>query len=64
VADRIGVKLPPCIPDLEVYYAAHPGMASFLREQRRIDSSRIREALGWSPRYDNALAGIAASLRE
>ena len=64
VADRIGVKLPPCIPDLEAYYAAHPGMASFLREQRRIDSSRIREALNWSPRYDNALAGIAASLRD
>ncbi|TVP76122.1 NAD-dependent epimerase/dehydratase family protein [Thioalkalivibrio sp.] len=64
VADRIGVELPPCIPDLEAYYAAHPGMASFLREQRRIDSSRIRKALNWSPRYDTALAGIAASLRD
>lgn len=63
VADRIGVALPSCIPDLEAYYAAHPGMASFLREQRRIDSSRIRKALNWSPRYDHALAGIEASLR-
>jgi nucleoside-diphosphate-sugar epimerase len=62
VAARIGVKLPPCIPDLETYYAGHPGMASFLREQRRIDSSRIRAALDWSPRYDTAREGIEASL--
>jgi nucleoside-diphosphate-sugar epimerase len=62
VAERIGAELPPCIPDLDAYYAAHPGMASFLREQRRIDSSRIRRALGWTPRYDTALAGIEASL--
>jgi nucleoside-diphosphate-sugar epimerase len=64
VAERIGVRLPPCVPDLEAYYAAHPGMASFLREQRRIDSSRIRKALDWSPRYDTAVAGIEASLRD
>jgi nucleoside-diphosphate-sugar epimerase len=63
VAARIGVELPPCIPDLEAYYAANPGMASFLREQRRIDSTRIREALGWAPRYDSAIAGIEASLK-
>lgn len=62
VAKRIGVELPPCIPDLEAYYATHPGMASFLREQRRIDSSRIRQALGWKPRYDDAVSGIEASL--
>jgi len=63
VAARIGVELPPCIPDLETYYAAHPGMASFLREQRRIDSTRIRRALQWAPRYDDAVSGIEASLR-
>jgi nucleoside-diphosphate-sugar epimerase len=63
VAKRIGAELPPCIPDLEAYYAAHPGMASFLREQRRIDSSRIRQALGWKPRYDDAISGIEASLQ-
>lgn len=63
VAKRIGVELPPCIPDLEAYYAAQPGMASFLREQRRIDSTRIREALQWQPRYDDAISGIEASLR-
>jgi nucleoside-diphosphate-sugar epimerase len=63
VAKRIGVELPPCIPDLEDYYAAHPGMASFLREQRRIDSTRIRQALQWKPRYEDATSGIEASLR-
>lgn len=62
VARKIGVTLPPCEPDLEAYYAAYPGMASFLREQRVIDSSRIRQTLGWSPRYDHAEAGIEASL--
>ncbi len=62
VAERIGVELPPCIPDLEVYYALQPGMASFLREQRRIDSTRVREALGWAPRHDTAIEGIEASL--
>lgn len=63
VAARLGVELPPCVPDLDAYYAAHPGMASFLREQRWIDSSRIRAALNWVPRYDNAQEGIEASLR-
>lgn len=62
VAKRIGVELPPCIEDLEAYYAAYPGMASFLREQRRIDSTRIRQALGWKPQYDDAISGIEASL--
>ncbi|MBS0002906.1 MAG: NAD-dependent epimerase/dehydratase family protein [Thioalkalivibrio sp.] len=62
VAKRIGVELPPCIEDLEAYYAAYPGMASFMREQRRIDSTRIREALQWCPRYDDAISGIEASL--
>jgi nucleoside-diphosphate-sugar epimerase len=62
VAERLGVTLPPCIPDLETYYALEPGMASFLREQRRIDSGRLRRALGWAPRYDRALDGIEASL--
>ncbi|MFO8154207.1 NAD-dependent epimerase/dehydratase family protein [Thioalkalivibrio sp.] len=62
VASRIGVELPPCIEDLEAYYAAYPGMASFLREQRRIDSTRIRQALGWKPQYDDAISGIEASL--
>ena len=62
VAERIGVELPRCIEDREAYYAAYPGMASFLREQRRIDSTRIRQALGWKPRYDDAISGIEASL--
>ncbi|AHE96930.1 3-beta hydroxysteroid dehydrogenase [Thioalkalivibrio paradoxus ARh 1] len=62
VAQRIGVELPPCIPDLEAYYATHPGMASFLRERRRVDSSRVRRALNWTPRYDDAISGIDASL--
>ncbi|TVP93691.1 MAG: NAD-dependent epimerase/dehydratase family protein [Thioalkalivibrio sp.] len=62
VAGRIGVELPPCIEDIEAYYAAYPGMASFLREQRRIDSTRIRDALQWRPRYDDAISGIEASL--
>ena len=63
VAKRIGVEMPPCIPDLDAYYAAHPGMASFLREERWIDSTRIRQALQWRPRYDDAISGIEASLR-
>ncbi|AGA35450.1 Nucleoside-diphosphate-sugar epimerase [Thioalkalivibrio nitratireducens DSM 14787] len=62
VAQRIGVVLPPCIPDIDAYYAAHPGMASFLREQRWVDSSRVRQALDWAPRYDDAISGIEASL--
>jgi nucleoside-diphosphate-sugar epimerase len=63
VAGKLGVELPSCEPDLERYYATHPGMASFLREQRRIDSSRIRQALGWKPRYDDAESGVTASLQ-
>lgn len=62
VADALGLPHPPCIDDLETYYQRFPGMGSFLRERRCIDSTRAREILGWEPEYDTIAKGIAASL--
>ena len=37
---------------------------SFLGESRRIDTTKMREVLGVTPRYEDVADGIAASLVE
>ncbi len=37
---------------------------SFVRESRRVDTSRMRDVLGYSPRYADPADGIRASLAE
>ena len=37
-------------------------MRGFLVEQRRVDTTRMREVLGFSPRYARLEDGVAASL--
>jgi nucleoside-diphosphate-sugar epimerase len=41
-----------------------PGMLAYLVESRRVDTRRMREELGLTPRYDSVAAGVAASLEE
>jgi hypothetical protein len=37
---------------------------SFLMEARRVETRRLSEQLGFSPRYPNCTAGLRASLAE
>jgi nucleoside-diphosphate-sugar epimerase len=41
-----------------------PGMLAYLVESRRVDTGRMRESLGVTPRYTTVAAGVAASLAE
>jgi nucleoside-diphosphate-sugar epimerase len=41
-----------------------PGMLAYLVESRRVDTRRMREELGVTPRYETVAAGVAASLEE
>jgi len=41
-----------------------PGMLAYLVESRRVDTRRMREELGLTPRYGTVAAGVAASLEE
>jgi hypothetical protein len=41
-----------------------PGMMSFLRESRRVETRRMREELDFQLRYEDFGEGIAASLSE
>lgn len=55
----------PALPEISRDEAARvftPRRMSFLSESRRIDTRRMREVLGVTPRYTNAADGIRASL--
>ena len=41
-----------------------PGMLAYLVESRRVETNRMREGLGVTPRYATVAAGVAASLAE
>jgi nucleoside-diphosphate-sugar epimerase len=41
-----------------------PGMLAYLVESRRVETQRMREELGVTPRYGTVAAGVAASLEE
>lgn len=41
-----------------------PGMLAYLVESRRVETKRMREELGVTPRYGTVAAGVAASLEE
>jgi nucleoside-diphosphate-sugar epimerase len=62
VARAAGLPDPPELPAPELLARVTPAMRGFLVERRRVDTRRMREALGFQPRYANLEAGIAASL--
>jgi nucleoside-diphosphate-sugar epimerase len=63
VAAAAGLAPPPELPMDAVLAQVSPGLASFLAESRRVATGRMREVLGFTPRY-GLEAGIAASLAE
>lgn len=62
VARQLGLTPPPTITmdDAEQQFSAM--RLSFLRDQRSVDTTKMREVLGVSPRYSNPADGVAASL--
>lgn len=62
VARQAGLPAPPEISMAEAEQQFSPMRLSFLRDQRRVDTTKMREILGVVPRYANPVDGIAASL--
>ena len=64
VARAAGLAEPPELPLAKLLERVTPAMQGFLVESRRVDTRRMREVLGFQPRYADLEAGIAASLAE
>lgn len=60
VADFLGLPRPPRISREEAERTLSPGMLSYLRESRRMDTTRMREELGMELRYPDLQTGLAA----
>jgi nucleoside-diphosphate-sugar epimerase len=58
-----GLPAPPEVSRAEAEASFDPMRMSFLAESRIVDTTRIREILGFTPRYGNAEDGIRASLQ-
>jgi nucleoside-diphosphate-sugar epimerase len=63
VARQAGLPPPPTISLEEARKTFSPMRLSFLRESRIVDTTKMREVLGVSPKYADAADGIAASLK-
>ena len=64
LAREAGLPAPPTRSLAEMIEAAGPMGREFLSESRRLDIRRMREELGFTPRYGDPVAGIRASLDE
>lgn len=64
LAREAGLAPPPTLSLAEMIARASPMGREFLSESRRLDVRRMREALGYEPRYPDPVAGIRACLDE
>ena len=62
VAKFTGLPAPPQLPLTQLQALKSNVAMSFLGESRRVDTSRLRQELGFRPRYPTAESGIRASL--
>lgn len=62
VADAAGLPAPPEIPMEDLLAQVSPAMRGFLVESRTVETRRMRDVLGFTPRYTDLAKGIAASL--
>lgn len=62
VAQIAGLPAPPQLSRAELRAHRSEGLLSFLGESRRVDTSRLRRELGFTPRYASPEQGIRASL--
>jgi nucleoside-diphosphate-sugar epimerase len=63
-AELAGLPAPELVSLSEARGRISTGMLAYLVETRRVETRRMREELGVSPRYASVEAGIAASLAE
>jgi nucleoside-diphosphate-sugar epimerase len=64
VADMAGLERPPVITRIEARATLSAAQLSFLSESRKLDTTKMRKMLNFSPVYANAEDGIRASLNE
>ena len=62
VATLTGLPPPELVSRAEAEQRLSPGLMSYLAESRRVDSSRIRDELGFAPRFKDLRLGILSSL--
>jgi nucleoside-diphosphate-sugar epimerase len=62
VATLSGLPPPALVSRDEAQRVLSPGLLSYLSESRRVDSRRIREELGFAPRFHDLRLGILSSL--
>lgn len=60
LADFFGLPRPPEVEWAEAEQSISPGMLSYLRESRRMDTSRMQQELGVKLRYPTLLDGLKA----
>lgn len=63
-AQLAGLPPPELVSLAEAPGRISPGMLAYLVESRRVDTRRMREELGVTPRYETVAAGVEASLAE
>ena len=63
VATLAGLPAPPGVSRAEAEASFDPMRMSFLAESRIVDTTQVRETLGFTPRYGNAEDGIRATLK-
>lgn len=59
VADAKGIPRPPQVSMREAEQSFSERLLSYLRESRRIDNSKIKQALAWELRYPTLKEGLA-----
>ena len=62
VATLTGLPPPPLVTRAQAEAVLSPGLLAYLAESRRVDSSRIREEIGFAPRFKDLRLGILSSL--
>jgi len=63
-AELAGLPAPKLVTLAEAHGRVSPGMLAYLVESRRVETGRMRQELGVTPRYATVAAGVAASLAE
>jgi nucleoside-diphosphate-sugar epimerase len=64
IARQAGLPPPPTVTREAAEKTFSPMRLAFLRESRIVDTRKMRETLGTTPKYTNPADGIAASLEE
>ena len=64
VAETAGLAMPPEVSRAEAERTFSESRLSFLRESRTLDTTMMRDVLGFEPRYTDPVLGIRASVKK